>query len=99
MARELFIWWKVAAADAAQAEAAVVAAQRQLRDWKAGLRAHLYRRHEAQADPVTLMEIYRCTGSDIDDALQAAIEARLAPCLQVWCRGGRHVEVFERIGA
>ena len=52
---------------------------------------------EAATAAVTLMEIYDHP-SGVDDALADDIE-REAQCLRSWLQGGRHVEVFEALGA
>ncbi len=95
MASELFVYWRVAAADAVHAEAAAAALQRELRlEWP-GLHARLYRRAEAPAGLLTLMETYALEGHAT--AWRDAVAAHAAVRLGAWCQGQRHVEVFDRI--
>jgi hypothetical protein len=95
VARELFIYWHVAVADADAARAAAGAMQARLRAQHAGLAARLYRRTGAPDDRLTLMETYARPAGGVDAALQGAIEAEAATALAAWCAGARHVEVFE----
>ena len=101
MARELFVYWRVERAAAAQASAAVRRMQQALVAAHAGLLTGLYRRDDASLDganlqQLTLMEVYARPGLGIGDDIQAAIESA-AVALAKWRRGARHVEVFERI--
>jgi hypothetical protein len=91
--RQLFIYWKLAPAEAAAAEERARQLQRQLREAHAGLRAGLFRRAEETGGTVTLMETYALPGPGVGPALQAAIEATMAPA----CPAPRHVEVFEEL--
>lgn len=85
----LYIYWRVAEADATAAEQAVVAWQRELCAAEPGLRAGLLRRADADRPGlVTLMECYR-GASD----LLAAELTEGAP-LVTWLQGARHVERF-----
>jgi hypothetical protein len=95
MARELFIYWKVAAEQASQALAAAHRLQAALRTRHPGLETRLYRRLEIQDGRGTIMETYsRAAG--VDESLQSAIEAAASLHLRPWQTTARHVEVFER---
>ena len=95
MPSELFVYWRVAAADAVQAEAAAAALQRELRlEWP-GLQARLYRRAEGPAGLLTLMETYALEGDAA--AWRDDVASRAAARLAAWCQGPRHVETFDRI--
>jgi len=98
-ARELFIYWRTAAAGTTAAEREAARWQAELCREHPGLRAALYRRTDASAPGVsptttTVMETY--AGPSLDAALEARIvsegQARLAP----WLEGPRKVEAFER---
>lgn len=91
--RELYVYWKTAAPDAALA--AVRAAQDTLRSAEPSLEAHVLQRESDTPLPATLMEIYRRPGG-IDAALQARIETTLGVATQALVQDGRHVEVFLR---
>lgn len=91
--RELYIYWKTLAPDAALAIVRV--AQDALTAAQPGLRAEVLRREPIDVAPATLMEIYRHPGG-IDAALQALIERTLTAATQGLVQGGRHVEVFLR---
>ncbi|MDE2564614.1 MAG: DUF4936 family protein [Burkholderiales bacterium] len=95
--RELFVYWRAAPDAAAAAAAAAQRLQAILCQRHPGLVARLFRRAHAPGDPPTLMETY-AHPQGIDAGLQAAIEQAAAAALQAWCRGPRHVEVFERVG-
>jgi hypothetical protein len=85
----LYIYWRVAEADATAAEQAVVAWQRQLCAAEPGLRAELLRRADAERPGlVTLMECYRGPSDT-----RAAELTEGAP-LDRWLQGVRHVERF-----
>ena len=96
--RQLFIYWRVAAAD-------LPAALRALRDWQATLKARQpalqcrrYQRSDGDADEATVMETYALAsgaGDGIDDGLRRLIERDGDAVLQRWLRGARHVEAFD----
>jgi hypothetical protein len=91
--REIYVYYRVAAADAAVVAVQVRALQAGLCAAHRGLQARLLRRPMVQADVQTWMEVYAIDGG-VDEALQRAIEsaaASLLPSLQ----GPRHCEVFE----
>jgi hypothetical protein len=99
VARELLVYWKLAAPRAAGAEAAAAAMQTELAQAHAGLQARLYRRSDTRGAVVTLMETYASRDAGgVGPALQAAIEAAAARHLNGWCDGLRHVETFDRLG-
>jgi hypothetical protein len=86
----LFIYWHASPADAVAAEAAARDFQTRCRARHPGLQAHLFRRQEAGAARVTLMETYACVAG-LPSSLQADADAALSH----WAGSGRHVEVFE----
>ena len=99
--RQLFVYWKVAAAD-------LNAALQALRDWQAALvRQHpalhcrIYRRSDAAATEATVMESYAMAlpPAGIDETLQRQIVQAGDAVLQPWVRGARHVEVFDACDA
>lgn len=83
MGEELYVYYKVRAADAAAAQAAFVAARA-----AAGLRL-LQRVDAAEPELLTWMEIYP-SALAADAALQARMEQAMAP----WREGARHLERF-----
>jgi hypothetical protein len=97
--RQLFIYYRVNAAQADDAVAAVSAMQRLLRERHAGLQTALLRRPETNDPELTLMETYALDASaapaGIDAGLQAAIEQQAKQSLSALIAGARHVEVFE----
>ena len=92
--RELFIFYRLASAHAAAAQAAVLKMQTTLSADHPGLQARLLRRPEIHDGQQTWMETYAlCGGEGITPALQASIAAAaqaLPACLAV----PRHTEVF-----
>jgi hypothetical protein len=97
VARELFIYWRAKASDAAAVLAAAAQMQAGLRLRWPDLSARLYRRAELTDEAITLMETYAVVGADLDASLQGEIE-RAASVLRPWCVGLRHVEVFDAMG-
>jgi hypothetical protein len=97
--RQLFLYWRVGADDAAVACAALRQWQRRLRDEHPALRARLFRRLPADGNELTFMETYAVeagpAGAGIEPALQHRIECEGLALLQPWLRGARHVELFE----
>ena len=97
--RELFVYYRVAAASAHGARAAVDALQAALRAAHPGLEARLLcRRGDGPAGGVeTWMETYARPGTPggVDAALQQAIEEGAAAALAAWVDGARHGEAFE----
>jgi hypothetical protein len=93
--RELFIYWRLQAADVPAALAALAHwHDTLLADWPA-LHAQRYRRLDDSGGLVTCMETYALAGG-LPAALESRIVAEGADVLTPWCRGPRHVEVFER---
>lgn len=94
--RELFIYWKTAAAGAEAAEREARQWQDELRRQCPGLRASLYRRADDPAarhgKTVTLMETY--AGTAVDAAMEQRIASEGDARLRRWLDGSRHVEVF-----
>ena len=96
--RELFVYYRVNAADADAARAAVLACQSRLRSRHPELSARLLRRPGEIDGRQTWMETYAVDSSrapaGVDVELQAAIEAEAAAALPRWLDGPRHTEVF-----
>lgn len=97
--RQVFVYWRVASADARVAMQAMRDLQRRLQGQYPGLRAGLYVRSEPSASEATLMETYAVgamyAAQGLDADLQRHIERAGAALLLPWLRGARHVEVFE----
>lgn len=95
--RELYVYYRVAAARWRDAARAVHAFQQQLCAQHAGLSARVLRRPDERAGEVTLMEVYRVAEGDVDAALEARI-AEAATALGPWCAAdARHVERFHTL--
>jgi Domain of unknown function (DUF4936) len=94
--RELFVYYRVADAVAAAADAAVRRLQAGLCDRHDGLQARLLRRQGDPGGLQTWMEIYARPGQPggVTPSLQAKIE-RAAEMLAPLIDGPRHCEVFE----
>jgi hypothetical protein len=95
--RELFVYWRLERHDLAAASLAMQRFQATLEaDWP-GLVARLYERaDDAGSDTTTLMETYARDGG-IAPGLQADIVALGNEAAGRWCRGPRHVEVFDAL--
>lgn len=91
--RTLFVYYRVAEADAAAAADAIKQCQAELSMAHPGLRCQLWRRPEASTSEVTVMESYAAPDG-IDEALAQRIEAQATLALLPWLRGTRHTEVF-----
>ena len=91
--RELFIYYRVAAARLSSASAGVHALQAALCERHPGLHARVLCRPGATDDVQTWMETYACMPGGITPALEAALNAALGGC-EPWWEGSRHVEVF-----
>ena len=95
--RELFVYYRVATADAAAAQAQVQALHAQLRGIDPGLDARLLRRPDEADGQQTWMETYALDAGEgpagVGPELQAEIEARAGRLLTL-IDGPRHVEVF-----
>ncbi len=96
--RELFIYWKAAAARAHAAARDAAEWQAELRREFPGLEAALYRRADAAGATApataTLMETY--AGGALDAVLERRIVSEGAARFQRWLEGPRKVEIFER---
>jgi hypothetical protein len=96
--RQLFVYWRAAAADAPAALQAVRALQDAMARRHPGLRCALYLRQDPSAAGATLMETYALdiavAAEGLGPALQEEIEAAAGNALATWLRGARHVEVF-----
>lgn len=97
LGRELFIYWKVAAAQLQLALQATQALQNSLRQHHPGLLARvLQRADESGAGNATLMEIYALPeglGPDVQQAIEVQAALHLAPLGAPLPQ--RHVEVFQ----
>jgi hypothetical protein len=90
---ELFIYYRIHAAEASRAREAVQQYQHRLCERHPGLTARLLRRADDDQHTPTWMEIYSLPDTGDAADLQAQIEAEaamIAPCLA----GPRHTEVF-----
>lgn len=101
--RQLFLYWRATAAEAADARQAALRLQASLRADHAGLQTTLYLRHDDARGEVTFMESYampRAAGSDgLSAHVRQAIVAQGDAALQAWLRSPRHVELFDRCDA
>ncbi|PPE70642.1 DUF4936 family protein [Caldimonas thermodepolymerans] len=90
--RALFIYYRIASADAGAARPAVEAMHAALRRRHPELEAALWRRPQEKDGVQTWMEIY-AHPQGVSEALEAEIE-EAARTLSPWLQGARHVEVF-----
>lgn len=92
--RELFVWYRVAEAQADPARRAVLAMQASLRAEVPGLEARLLTRNGPLSPVQTWMESYalRSSGQGVDEALEATIAARAMSLTSM--DGERHSEAF-----
>ena len=94
---QLYVYYRVASDEAAQAIAAVHALQAELTDRYPDLRCSVLQRSDSgdatAPNSSTLMEVYRLEGG-IGAALSADIERLAHARLGAWLLGERHVEVF-----
>jgi hypothetical protein len=88
-AAQVFVYYRVRAADAPAVTAAVRARQDSLPGWA----CTLSRRVDEDAELVTLMETYAQAGA-VPAAALRNIEAHMQGTLAEWIVGERHVEVF-----
>jgi Domain of unknown function (DUF4936) len=98
--RELFVYYRVAEADAVPACAAVLEWQQLLCAAHPALTARLMRRPGAEDGCVTLMEHYRAEGAECPAGVDAKWQARIETAARVlhrWQQGARHVECFETL--
>jgi hypothetical protein len=91
--REIYVYYRVAAADAGALAVQVRALQAALRASHRGLQARLLRRPVVPGELQTWMEVYAIPGG-VSEELQGKIEAAAAPLLPSLA-GARHCEVFE----
>jgi len=92
-AAQVFVYYRVRAADAAVAIAAVRALHAGFRAELPGLVCTLSQRADNDAELLTLMETYRHANA-VDDAWRRTIERAAGESLAAWIVGERHVEVF-----
>ncbi|HEX6722510.1 MAG TPA: DUF4936 family protein [Burkholderiaceae bacterium] len=90
--RELYVYYRVAAAHWRDAAHAVAQWQQQMGASHPRLVARVLRRPETRDGAVTLMEVY----GGIDAAFEAAI-AHGAPALEPWLLGERRIERFDAL--
>jgi DNA-binding transcriptional regulator LsrR (DeoR family) len=91
--REIYVYYRVAQADAAAAAGRVRSMQAGLCASHPGLQARLLRRPVVATDLQTWMEVYSIAGG-VGEALQQEIESAASSLLDV-IQGPRHCEVFE----
>jgi Domain of unknown function (DUF4936) len=96
--RSIFIYWKTSRELAPAAVAGMANFQHGLRARQPGLVARLYRRDDDADAAVTLMETYARAGG-IDATLQQELVTTGMRAAAGWCRGERHVEVFDELPA
>ena len=106
MARELFVYWKIAREQAGAAHAAAVDLLQTLRNTHPALESRLMRRAD-EADEgdkaskaseiATFMETYSARPVGVTPAMQAAIEAQAHLAFATLGHPARHVEVFESL--
>jgi uncharacterized protein with von Willebrand factor type A (vWA) domain len=94
-ATQVFVYYRVQAADVEAVIAAVAALQARLRTQMPGLTCGLSRRAEHHAEQATLMETY-AHAYGVGPDRQRAIEHLAGEALGAWIVGERHVEVFVR---
>lgn len=97
MARELFVYWKVAREEADAALSAASGLLQALRAAHPELQARLMRRADEAGDKATFMETYSALPSGVTPALQAAIESQAQLAFGALGHPARHVEVFENL--
>jgi Domain of unknown function (DUF4936) len=99
--REIYVYYRIRAADGAAATSAVTACHRALRARHPALRTRLLQRSEGTGDVQTWMEVYAIdgpnAGSGIDAYVLADIERSASAALAAWTDGERHTEVFEAV--
>ncbi len=96
MGTELYIYWKVGAAQAQPALEAARALQRALQQQHPGLQARLLQRADDTTGSTTLMEIYATPegiGAGLLNAIEAEAALHLAPLAPPAAQ--RHIERFE----
>ena len=98
MARELFIYWKIAREQAPAAHAAAADLLRSLHTAHPSLQCRLLRRADEAGDKTTFMETYSALPAGVTAAMQAAIHAQADIAFAALGPPARHVEVFESLG-
>jgi hypothetical protein len=107
---ELYVYYRVGAADAAEATQAVLRVQHALRDAWPGLTARLLHRDEPAPQPgsgaeggavktaipadVTFMEVYYRAGRPFDARQLDELDAQAQAAVAPWTVGSRHRERF-----
>lgn len=94
---ERYLYYRVPDAAADTLRAVLLAEQAALCAAHPGLEARLLERVDLAAGQRTWMEIYRRPGAGLDEALAAAIEARMAAHCAAAGVGGRHLEAFRAL--
>lgn len=92
-----FIYYRVRTGDLNMAVAAARSAQQALCTSWPGLQAALMQRPASSGVEVTLLETYSAAPDSAEEVLAglpAAIEAAMAPAVQPWLSGPRHLEAF-----
>jgi hypothetical protein len=92
-----FIYYRVRTGDLSMAVAAARSAQQALCASRPGLQAALMQRPSSGGAEVTLLETYSFAADTAAQArvgLPAAVEAMVAPAVQPWLSGPRHLEAF-----
>ena len=98
-AHQLFVYWRVASADAEAALQALRDWQRSLMAQHPALRTRRYLRNDGTRGEATVMESYALDAAPgIDAALQRQIQEERRAAMHRWLRGARHVEVFDELG-
>ena len=90
---QVFVYYRVRAADGTAAIAAVQAGQARLKVTLPGLACTLSRRVDDAAEHLTLMETY-ARGDGVTAAAQRDIERQMRAAIEAWLVGERHIEVF-----
>lgn len=97
MARELFIYWKIAREQAPAAHVAAADLLHSLHTAHPSLRCRLLRRADEAGDETTFMETYSALPGGVTAALQADIHAQADIAFAALGSPARHVEVFESL--
>ena len=101
--RQLFIYWRIAAADLPAALDALRGWQSDLLGRQPALRCGVYQRTGSGESELTVMESYALESAlphlGIDDTLHRFIDQAGQALLQPWLIGARHVEVFDALNA
>ncbi|MES2957839.1 MAG: DUF4936 family protein [Pseudomonadota bacterium] len=92
-AAQVFVYYRVRAADLLAVVAAVQVLHARLPTLMPGLACSLSRRADAPADLQTLMESY-AHADGVGPAWRLEIEQHASDLLSTWIAGERHVEVF-----